>query len=147
MITACVFVHYKFDGIRKLFLPKRADTKKFLPGVFELPGGHIDFGEDIITGLKREIDEEFGMSIRIGDPFAVFDNVNDVKGSNSVEIIYFGQFEGSVEDIKLNPEDHSEFVWFDDSDYEKILIGDKDNREINVIKKGFALLNSESLDF
>ena len=94
-----------------------------------------------------EINEEFGMSVRIGDPFAVFDYVNDIKGSHSVEIIYFGEFIDPIEQIKLNDEDHSEFIWFDGSDYEQILIGDKDDREITVIKKGFALLNGESLAF
>lgn len=38
-ITACAFIHTNVDGIEKVFLPKRADTKKFLPGVYELPGG------------------------------------------------------------------------------------------------------------
>jgi 8-oxo-dGTP pyrophosphatase MutT (NUDIX family) len=40
--------------------------------MYELPGGHIDFGENMITGLKREILEEFGMQATIGDPFFVF---------------------------------------------------------------------------
>ena len=69
VITACAFIHRQIDGVEKVFLPKRADTKKFLPSVYELPGGHIDFGEDPITGLKREIDEEFGMEVEVGDPF------------------------------------------------------------------------------
>ena len=47
VITAVAFIHAKFDGVTKVFLPKRADTKKFLPGVFELLGGHIDFGEEL----------------------------------------------------------------------------------------------------
>ncbi len=63
-ITACAFIHQQFDGIEKLFWAKRADTKKFLPGVYELPGGHIDFGEDIVEGLRREIKEEFGLDER-----------------------------------------------------------------------------------
>lgn len=54
VITACAFIHHKFNGVEKVFLPKRADTKKFLPGAYELPGGHIDFGEDPVSGLKRE---------------------------------------------------------------------------------------------
>ena len=141
VITACAFIHHKFDDTTKLFLPKRAKTKKFLPGVFELPGGHIDFGEDIVEGLKREIMEEFGMRIRIGDPFATFDYTNEVKGSHSVEIIYFGQFEDSLEDITLDPEDHSEFIWFDGNDYQVLMIGDKDDREITAIKK--ASLSSQ----
>ena len=57
VITACAFIHQTFDSIEKVFLPKRAATKKFLPGVFELPGGHIDYAEDIVVGLKREVIE------------------------------------------------------------------------------------------
>lgn len=54
VITACAFIHQQFDGVEKLFWPKRADTKKFLPGVYELPGGHIGFGEELVQGLMRE---------------------------------------------------------------------------------------------
>ena len=89
VITACAFIHHNFDGVEKLFAPKRAETKKFLPGVFELPGGHIDFGENPVDGLKREILEEFGMHVAIGDPFYVFTYTNEVKGSHSIEVIYF----------------------------------------------------------
>jgi len=60
VIVACAFIHHNFDGVEKIFMPKRAATKKFMPSVFELPGGHVDFGEDIVAGLKREIREKFG---------------------------------------------------------------------------------------
>lgn len=63
MITACAFIHQQFAGSEKLFWPRRAETKKFLPGKFELPGGHIEFSEDIITGLKRELLEEFQFEV------------------------------------------------------------------------------------
>src|ERR1051326_8208950 len=82
VITACALIHYNFDGIVKVFLPKRADTKKFLPGVYEIPGGHIDFGENIVNGLKREILEELEIEIKVGDPFYVFDYTNEVKASH-----------------------------------------------------------------
>ncbi len=72
VITACALIHHNFDGVLKVFLPKRAKTKKFLPDIFELPGGHIDWGEDILAGLRREVMEEHGMRIKIGDPFAAF---------------------------------------------------------------------------
>lgn len=60
VITACAFIHQQFDGVEKLFWPKRADTKKFLPGVYELPGGHIDFGEDLIPGLIQSASSSGG---------------------------------------------------------------------------------------
>src|SRR3989338_2555813 len=110
VITACAFIHRNFDGVEKLFVPKRADTKKFLPGVFELPGGHVDFGENPVDGLKREILEELGMRANIGDPFYVFTYTNDVKGSHSIEVIYFAVFEDAIEQINLNSADHSQFL-------------------------------------
>lgn len=111
VITACALIHKKFDGVEKIFLPKRADTKKFLPSVYEIPGGHIDFGEDIVDGLKREIKEEFGADIEVGDLFASFTYMNQVKGSHSIEVIYFATFTSPIEDITLHQEDHSEFVF------------------------------------
>lgn len=112
VITACAFIWHDFDGVKKVFLPRRADTKKFLPGLFELPGGHIDFGEDIIVGLKREIKEELTMGIATGDPFAVFTYQNLIKGSHSIEVVYFAQFIEPIETITIHPEDHSEYRWF-----------------------------------
>src|SRR5581483_2945489 len=112
VITACAFIHHNFNGVEKVFLPKRAATKKFLPDVYELPGGHVDFGEDIVEGLKREINEEFGMSISVGDPFAAFTYKNKIKGSHSIEVIYFATFISDIKKLKINPEDHSTYGWF-----------------------------------
>lgn len=149
VITACALLHKKFGGITKVFLPKRADTKKFLPSVYELPGGHIDFGEGLIEGLKREINEEFGVEISVGDPFASFTYTNEVKGSHSVEIIYFATFLSPLEDITLNPEDHSEYEWFAENELEKVMTANKrgDDLEILTIKKAFSLLSGEPLHF
>ena len=33
-------------------------------GKWELPGGGLDFGEDIYEGLKREIEEEMGLKVK-----------------------------------------------------------------------------------
>lgn len=91
VITATAFIHRTVDGVTKVFMAQRAETKKFMPGVYELPGGHIEFGEPITEGLRREITEELGVDIMFGDPFAVFDGVNEVKGAHYVEIIYFAE--------------------------------------------------------
>jgi len=149
VITACALIHKDFDGVIKIFLPKRADTKKFLPGVYEIPGGHIDFGEDIIEGLKREIGEEFTMDITVGDPFASFTYTNDVKGSHSIEVVYFASFTSPLENIKLHPDDHSEYGWFAEDELEKVMTENKrgDDPEIQALTKAFSLLKGESLDF
>jgi len=149
VFTACAFIHQKFDGIEKVFLPKRAATKKFLPSVYELPGGHIDYGEGMITGLKREIDEEFGVKVDVGDPFAVFTYTNEVKGSHSIEVIYFAKLIDKIEAITLHPEDHSEANWFAEDELGKAVSDAKgfDDIEFKAVKKGFALLRGEQLQY
>lgn len=149
VMTACAFIHQNIGGVEKVFLPKRAVTKKFLPSVYELPGGHIDFGEDIVAGLKREIYEEFEMQVEVGDPFFVFTYTNDIKGSHSIEVIYFASFTNDIGDIKINPEDHSEFGWFSEEELSKATTESKglDDIEFQAMRKGFALLKGQPLQF
>lgn len=145
VITACALIHHDFNGVIKVFLPKRAETKKFFPGVFELPGGHIDWGEDIVEGLKREIREEHGMGIKVGDPFAAFTYFNEIKGSHSVEVVFFATFEGLIENIRINPGDHSEFKWVSQDGIGDI--GPISEAELGNVKRGLALLNGQKLSF
>lgn len=142
VITACALMHHDFDGVTKVFLPKRADTKKFLPGVYEIPGGHIDYGENIVEGLKREIAEELEIDITIGDPFYVFDYTNEVKGSHSIEVIYFATLVSKPEDIVLHPEDHSEGIWISADEIERVHTPPKgaDDPEVQALHRAFALL-------
>lgn len=149
VITSCAFIHQKFDGVEKVFLPKRADTKKFLPGVYELPGGHVDFGEEPVYGLKREIEEEFGMDIEVGDPFFVFTYTNDIKRSHSIEVIYFARFVSELDSLVVNPEDHSGYGWFAEDELINATTKGKglDDIEFQAMQKGFALLRGESPQF
>lgn len=156
VITACAFIHHNFDGVPKVFLAKRAATKKFLPNIYELPGGHIDFGEDIVEGLRREIKEELGMTVAVGDPFAAFTYRNDIKGSRSAEVIYFAKFKKPIEQISINSEDHSRYDWFnreeaiahkkDMSPSEQITYVDGDDPEYEAVLKGLDVLEGKSLD-
>lgn len=149
IITACAFIHHDFGGVTKVFLAKRAETKKFLPGIYELPGGHIEFGEDIVSGLRREIREEFEVDVSIGDPFYVFDYVNEVKGSHSVEIIYFATLQHKPDDIVLHDEDHSDADWFSEDELGAVYSPQKgaDDVEFVALKKAFALLAGAALDY
>lgn len=149
VIVACAVIHHSFDGVEKVFLPKRADTKKFMPGVYELPGGHVDFGEDIVAGLKRELVEEFGKTIVVGDPFAAFTYENKVKASHSIEVVYFAQFEDGIENIAVHPEDHSGYEWMGADELDKMLVGGKteEDEEYKILQKAFKLLAGESLRF
>lgn len=149
VITVCAFIHHDFDGIHKVFLPKRAATKKFLPNVYNVPGGHVDFGEELVIALKREIQEEFNKDITVGDTFAAFTYRNEVKGTHSVEIVYFAQFEDGIDNIDLVPEDHSTYAWIAEEELEAMFTAGREanDPELTVMKKGFALLRGEKPTF
>lgn len=149
VLTACAIIHENFDGVEKIFLARRAQTKKFLPNVFELPGGHIDFGETPEVGLAREIFEEFGMEIRVGDIFTAFTYHNHVKKSHSVELIYFAKFTNPLDSIKLNADDHSEYCWVSKDELPTTYTDDKSEQdpEFVAIRKAFNLLDGSAVDF
>ncbi|NBD73460.1 NUDIX domain-containing protein [Patescibacteria group bacterium] len=158
VMSACAFIHDEKDGEPVLFLAKRADTKKFLPGMYEFPGGHIDYGEDLTLGLAREIREEFDVSVSIGDPFAAFTYENPVKVSHIIEVVYFARLADPIEKIVLNPEDHSTWEWFTEGDVRsrtKDLIPESgittytpgSDPEYEAILRGFALLKGKRLHF
>jgi isopentenyldiphosphate isomerase/intracellular septation protein A len=51
-----------FNKNGQLYLQKRADNKEVQPGKWDTSvGGHISSGEDVMTALKREAEEELGI--------------------------------------------------------------------------------------
>lgn len=52
---------------------------------WEFPGGIIEQGEDIISGLQREIFEESGARVQVGELFCVSSNTCFVPGYNGVD--------------------------------------------------------------
>jgi 8-oxo-dGTP diphosphatase len=137
-ITACVFLHK--DG--KLFLGKRSLNKKMFPGKFEIPGGHIEFGETIEEGLLREIKEELNIEINLGEIFNAF---TYLEGGNKhvVEIDYFATMKDPNQSITFDAEDFSEYAWITEDEIEKFI---GDNPEVaKLSKKGFKLLKSRNV--
>lgn len=47
------------------------------------------------------------MTVSIGDAFAAFTYANEVKGSHSIEVVFFAKFTDPIENIEINAEDHS----------------------------------------
>ena len=136
-ITACAFIHK--NG--KLFVAKRASTKSFLPDTYELPGGHVEFGETMEEALKREIQEEFGFEIKVGNPFYTLTYTWSNNTKHAVEVVYFATMVDPNHKIQLDPIDHSEFHWITKSDISNFF--EKDDLEGQAAKRGFNLLDNK----
>ncbi len=57
------------DG--KLLIVKRKDDNPQMPGIWELPGGRMEPGENPFEGLQREMREEVGLEITVLNPMKV----------------------------------------------------------------------------
>ena len=91
----------------KLFVIKRVENDVQSPGIWELPGGRLELGEDPYIGLIREIKEETGLYIRPINPLSVrhFER-ND--GQIITMLIFLCRVSGG--DVGLS-EEHSSFDW------------------------------------
>lgn len=148
VITVCALIHRTRKGRPEVFMPRRSMKKRFMPGVYNLPGGHLDFGEEPVVGLQREIREEFGMELSVGEPFAAFTYTNHIKGSHSVEIIYFAQFTSLLDHMSMEPEDHTDFRWVSLDTIADVYseLKDANNPEMVVLRRGLELLGGASLN-
>lgn len=133
-ITACAFI---IDNGRVL-VAKRALTKSFLPGKYELPGGHVEFGETAEECLKRELMEEMKIKIKVEMPFHAFTYLSDNKNAHSIEVDYFAHLKPSNQKIRINKKDHSDFKWIKESEIFQYF--ERNDEEARAIKNGFALL-------
>jgi 8-oxo-dGTP diphosphatase len=94
------------DG--KFLVTKRSPINDFLPNLFDLPGGTVEFGEDPKEALGREIFEETSLTVEIKNPIYIYTEVQK-EVRHQIWIIYVCEFKEG--EIKLNPEEHNEYKW------------------------------------
>ncbi|MGB4801144.1 MAG: NUDIX domain-containing protein [Anaerolineae bacterium] len=70
------------DG--RLFLALRGPAAKNERGLWEFPGGSVEFGERLTDALRREMTEEYGVQIEVGDLLDVVDHLLPAEGQHWV---------------------------------------------------------------
>jgi len=94
----------------KLFVVKRAGDDVQSPGIWEIPGGRLELGEDPILGLMREIREETGMYIEVLYPLSVRHFIRD-DGQVVTMLIFLCKPKRGGQ-LRLSRE-HDSFKWID----------------------------------
>jgi mutator protein MutT len=100
----CVGALLVRDG--QVLLGRRADDRQWLPGAWDLFGGHIEAGEDAQQALRRELQEELGVVALRLRALGVLDD--EAQGWR---LHVFAVDAWSGEPCNRQPEEHAQLCW------------------------------------
>jgi len=95
----------------KLFLAKRGKEVRNESGKWEFPGGGVAFGDTLEETIKREIREEYGVEITVGELLDVCDHIIPEEHQHWVSPSYICSVTSGEPRI-LEPHKCSEIGWF-----------------------------------
>lgn len=84
----------------------RRAAERHLGGLWEFPGGKVEEGEDTRAALARELSEELGIVVRVGDRFDAV-----VEWTDGVVRIRLSGFLCEIVEGEAEPLEHSEIRW------------------------------------
>lgn len=102
---------------KKILIGKRGSKARDDVGLWEFPGGGVDFGETFEGAIRREVMEEFGVQIGNLKFLRVIEQIQD--GKHWVGISYTADWV-SGEARPLEEDKFSEFKWATIKEIEKL---------------------------
>lgn len=94
-----------------VFMAQRGPKARNERGLWECPGGSVEFGETLRDALVREMREEFGVTLEVGELLTVTDHILPEEGQHWVSPSYICRIaEGTP--VILEPEKCAAIGWF-----------------------------------
>lgn len=95
----------------QVFLARRGQKAKNERGLWECPGGSVEFGETLAAALQREMREEYGIEIEVGVLLDVVDHILPAEGQHWVSPSFLCWIVSGTPQIR-EPEKCSHIGWF-----------------------------------
>jgi 8-oxo-dGTP diphosphatase len=93
------------------FLACRRGLERHLGGLWEFPGGKIDEGETAELAIERELMEELGVTVRVGEPLSAV-----VEWTDGAVSIRLRGFFCEIVQGEPHAHEHEEIRWCDISE-------------------------------
>ncbi|MFG2490516.1 NUDIX hydrolase [Streptomyces caniferus] len=103
------------DG-RVLLLHRAAGD--FMGGLWELPSGGVDPGEDLLDALHREVKEETGLPLVSVDGYLGHFDYTSGSGKRARQFTFATSADLNVP-VKLSPDEHDACLWADEAGQER----------------------------
>lgn len=94
-------------------------------GVYSLPGGRIDAGEPFAIGLRREVAEETGLEVVVGEPLFVGEWFPNIRGARHQIVAIFFVCQVVSGRVRLSDE-HDAHVWVGPDQIDKYKLAEPD---------------------
>ena len=103
----------------KILLQKRSPTKKVFPNLWDISvAGHIGAGEEIEKAALREVFEEIGLVLSVGDLIKIGTRRHSVSHPNGIQDnefhhVFIAELNLSIEDLTVQKEEVANLQLFD----------------------------------
>lgn len=130
------------NGDGKVFVHRRGPDRVYLPGGWDVLGGHVEEGESLLDALAREIEEESGWRLT-GAPHLIYtvdwETIDDGTPNRRREFDFLVDVEGDLEHPRLEWPQHTEYRWIGHGDLD--LLDENAGSDFGIIKHivGLAL--------
>lgn len=118
------------DG--KIFIAKRQMVGD-MGGRWEFPGGKIDANEDCKAAIIREMQEEFGIDVEVGNH--ITDSTFEHKGKLCYLSAYEVKFPHDGIEKPFTLTEHTDYKWVDINEIPKLNFVDSDLKIYPVVKE------------
>lgn len=95
-----------------LILQESSHQERTHTGRWGFPGGRIRVGENPFAGLRREVKEETGLAISLGQPFAVSEWCPVIMGIPTQIVAVFILCTSTDDTVALS-EEHDQYQWIE----------------------------------